>query len=108
MKHQPLCFYFQTKLYKCFAKETENKNYKHLPFMNMACFISESLVLLRRGTDPGDPYSYTISDVDPDDTGLYSCLAGNILGETVHTAYLQVNSCNMLGHEMLFYQHLLK
>jgi len=79
---------------------------KFLCTVDMTCMVSyvewykhndnESLVLLRRGTDPGDPYSYTISDVDTDDTGLYSCLAGNILGETVHTAYLLVNNCNML------------
>ena len=52
--------------------------------------FSESVELLRKGTDPGDPYSFTISDVDTEDTGLYSCVAGNILGETVHVAHLQV------------------
>ena len=97
-------FLFSDKTIQMFSKRNLNKNYKHLPFINIACFISESLVLLRRGTDPGDPYSYTISDVDTDDTGLYSCLAGNILGETVHTAYLLVNNCNMLGHKMLICQ----
>ena len=97
-------FLFLDKTIQMFSKRNSNKNYKHLPFINIACFISESLVLLRRGTDPGDPYSYTISDVDTDDTGLYSCLAGNILGETVHTAYLLVNNCNMLGHKMLICQ----
>ena len=52
---------------------------------------------MRRGTDPGDPYSYTIYDVDTEDTGLYSCVAGNILGESVQVAYLLVNSDDMLG-----------
>ena len=59
--------------------------------------FSESSTLLRRGTDPGDPYSYTIYDVDTEDTGLYSCVAGNILGESVQVAYLLVNSDDMLG-----------
>ena len=59
-----------------------------------------SVELLRKGTDPGDPYSYTISDVDTEDTGLYSCVAGNILGETVHVAHLQVGgACCQLTHQ---------
>merc|ERR1712029_1237847 len=63
---------------------------KFLCTVDMTCMVSyvewykhndnESLVLLRRGTDPGDPYSYTINSVDVEDTGLYSCVAGNILG----------------------------
>ena len=47
--------------------------------------------LLRKGTDPGNPYSFTIHGVDAEDTGLYSCVAGNILGETVETAYLLIS-----------------
>ena len=47
--------------------------------------------LLRTGTDPGDPYTYSIHGVGPLDTGLYSCVAGNILGETVETAYLHIS-----------------
>ena len=53
--------------------------------------FAESLVLLRKGTDTGDPYSWTIDTVDTEDTGLYSCVAGNILGETVHIAHLEVS-----------------
>jgi len=79
---------------------------KFLCTVDMTCMVSyvewykhtdnESVELLRKGTDPGDPYSYTISDVDTEDTGLYSCVAGNILGETVHVAHLQVNFSNKL------------
>ena len=47
--------------------------------------------LLRKGTDPGDPYSFSLYSVDLNDTGLYSCVAGNILGETVETAYLLIS-----------------
>ena len=54
--------------------------------------ITESVILLRRGTDPGDPYRYRIESVGPEDSGLYTCLAGNILGETKHSAYLTVSS----------------
>ena len=59
--------------------------------------MSESVILLRKGTDPGDPYSYLIHSVDTEDTGLYSCVAGNILGETIRTAYLEVNTTNNPG-----------
>ena len=59
--------------------------------------IPETVILLRKGTDPGDPYSYQIQSVDTEDTGLYSCVAGNILGETIHTAYLEVNTANNPG-----------
>ena len=51
--------------------------------------------------DPGNPYSYTIEGVDTDDTGLHSCRAGNIFGETMHTAYLQVGNINDLILEMI-------
>jgi len=64
---------------------------------------SESLVLLRRGTDPGDPYSYTINSVDVEDTGLYSCVAGNILGETVNIAHLEVNRGHPASHRVSKY-----
>jgi hypothetical protein len=53
--------------------------------------ISGTMHLLRKGTDPGNPYSFTINGVYPEDTGLYSCVAGNILGETVETAYLLIS-----------------
>ena len=53
-----------------------------------------SLDPVRRGTDPGDPYTYSIHGVGPLDTGLYSCVAGNILGETVETAYLSISGSN--------------
>merc|ERR1711915_519300 len=70
--------------------------------VDMSCMVSYiewhkhddngTLQLLRKGTDPGDPYSISIEKVDPDHTGLYSCIAGNILGETIETAFLQINT----------------
>ena len=71
--------------------------------------VTDSVILLRKGTDPGDPYSYQIQGVDTEDTGLYSCVAGNILGETIHTAYLEVNRTNNPGsarHYLRFYSKL--
>jgi len=69
--------------------------------VDMTCIVSyiewykqtdnDTREILRTGTDPGDPYSYTLTNVDQYDTGLYSCVAGNILGESVETAYLLVN-----------------
>ena len=52
--------------------------------------------------DPGNPHSYTMEGVDTNDTtGLRSCRAGNIFGETMHTAYLQVGNNNDLIIEMI-------
>merc|ERR1719431_614391 len=42
-----------------------------------------SLELLRTGASQGTPYQYSIQHVVEDDTGVYSCVAGNIMGETV-------------------------
>ena len=47
--------------------------------------------LLRTGATQGTPYRYTIKKVTPLDSGFYSCVAGNILGETVSSAYLEIN-----------------
>merc|ERR1711915_16877 len=69
--------------------------------VDMSCMVSYiewhkhddngTLQLLRKGTDPGDPYSFSIEGVAQDHTGLYSCIAGNILGETIETAFLKIN-----------------
>jgi len=50
-----------------------------------------SVKLLRTGATQGTPYSYSIRRVGPQDRGLYSCVAGNILGETVSTAFLDIS-----------------
>jgi len=51
-----------------------------------------SMRLLRTGATQGNPYGYTVRRVNPNDAGFYSCVAGNILGETVSSAYLEINS----------------
>ena len=53
--------------------------------------ISGSVRLLRTGATQGTPYRYRVENVTPEDAGFYSCVAGNILGETVSSAYLEVN-----------------
>ena len=62
--------------------------------------IPGTLQLLRKGTDPGDPYSFSIEGVAQDHTGLYSCVAGNILGETIETAFLQINMGGKLSLDL--------
>merc|ERR1719411_529025 len=46
--------------------------------------------LLRTGATTGNPYSYVIKDVSLESEGFYSCVAGNTLGETIMTAYLEI------------------
>jgi len=62
-----------------------------------------SVRLLRTGATAGTPYSYMINKVDISDSGFYSCVAGNILGESVSSAYLQINCSTSLtaGHWLL-------
>jgi len=48
--------------------------------------------LLRTGADMGNPYSYTIKAVSYSDEGFYSCVAGNTLGETISSAFLQIST----------------
>lgn len=50
-----------------------------------------SMRLLRTGATQGNPYGYTVRRVESGDAGFYSCVAGNILGETVSSAYLAIN-----------------
>lgn len=47
--------------------------------------------LLRTGASMGNPYSYIIKDVSYEDEGFYSCVAGNTLGETVSSAFLEIS-----------------
>ena len=37
-----------------------------------------------------------VLQVDGTDSGFYSCVAGNILGESVSSAYLEINSTTSL------------
>ena len=53
--------------------------------------IEGTFELLQKATDPGNPYFLKIEGVAKHHTGLYSCVAGNPLGETIETAFLQVN-----------------
>jgi len=57
-----------------------------------------SMRLLRTGATQGNPYGYTVRRVNPNDAGFYSCVAGNILGETVSSAYLEINSSPPQAH----------
>ena len=70
-------------------KITTRQQNTHIDFVG-------SLTLLRAGTDPGDPYSYTLTGVDQFDGGFYSCTAGNILGESVETAFLQISGADRI------------
>lgn len=45
----------------------------------------------------GDRHVHTIHRVQEDDEGSYSCVAENVLGQTVITAYLDVNHSQMLS-----------
>ena len=76
--------------------EMNNGKFNMITLQVMTFQFSGSMTLLRTGATQGTPYRYTVKNVAPNDSGFYSCIAGNILGETVSSAYLQVNGTNSL------------
>ena len=61
--------------------------------------------LLQTASSSGDPHVHIIKQVKATDEGLYTCIAGNVLGQATASAYLEVNaavrqlsfdSCNLL------------
>jgi hypothetical protein len=40
---------------------------------------------------------HVIKDVKATDEGLYTCIAGNVLGQATASAYLEVNAASRLG-----------
>ena len=62
--------------------------------------------LLRTGATQGTPYRYNIKNVTPKDAGFYTCIAGNILGETVSSAYLEISGTDSVFNQS-YIKHLL-
>jgi len=60
-----------------------------------------SVRLLRTASSAGSPYNYYIHRVDKSDSGFYSCVAGNIIGESTSTAHLEINSNNKIQPKIL-------
>ncbi|XP_071747086.1 kazal-type serine protease inhibitor domain-containing protein 1 [Lepeophtheirus salmonis] len=48
--------------------------------------------LIKTASSSGDPHVHIIKQVKPTDEGLYTCIAGNVLGQATASAYLEVNS----------------
>jgi len=79
--------------------------------INMKCMVSYiqwyhelsngTMRLLRTARTHGTPYQIRLRDVSEDDEGFYTCIAGNIMGETASSAYLQVSSCRRAAANLL-------
>ena len=54
--------------------------------------------LLQTPSSPGLPYVHNIKAVAPEDQGMYTCVARNVVGRAYAAAYLQVNTAAP-GHE---------
>jgi len=55
-------------------------------------------ILIKTPSSPGLPYVHNIKAVAPEDQGMYTCVARNVVGRAYAAAYLQVNTaCS--GHE---------
>eukprot|EP00096_Caligus_rogercresseyi_P003059 TRINITY_DN15593_c0_g1_i1.p1 TRINITY_DN15593_c0_g1~~TRINITY_DN15593_c0_g1_i1.p1 ORF type:complete len:175 (+),score=32.42 TRINITY_DN15593_c0_g1_i1:45-569(+) len=48
--------------------------------------------LIKTASSSGDPHVHIIKQVKPTDEGLYTCIAGNVLGQATASAYLEVNA----------------
>ena len=84
---------FKTKCYVANTSGSMIKQLTHIP------------ILLQTASSSGDPHVHIIKQVKPTDEGLYTCIAGNVLGQATASAYLEVNaavrqlsfdSCNLL------------
>jgi len=53
-----------------------------------------TLKLIKTASSSGDPHVHIIKMVRPEDKGLYTCIAGNFLGQAEASAYLEVNGAN--------------
>merc|ERR1719445_1991206 len=66
----------------------------------LKCILG-SVRLLRTGATAGTPYRYNVYRVKPSDSGFYSCVAGNILGESVSTAHLAISLAPSLRSHLM-------
>lgn len=48
--------------------------------------------LIKTASSSGDPHVHIIKQVKATDEGLYTCIAGNVLGQATASAYLEVNA----------------
>ena len=63
--------------YSCFQLENSNPKHIFFPFQT--------------ASSSGDPHVHIIKQVKPTDEGLYTCIAGNVLGQATASAYLEVS-----------------
>lgn len=51
-----------------------------------------TIKLIKTASSSGDPHVHIIKMAKPEDKGLYTCIAGNFLGQAEASAYLEVNA----------------
>ncbi len=59
--------------------------------------VNKPIVYIQTASSSGDPHVHVIKDVKATDEGLYTCIAGNVLGQATASAYLEVNAASRLG-----------
>ncbi len=69
--------------------------------IGVSLYFSLSLSLSQTASSSGDPHVHIIRDVKSTDSGLYTCVAGNVLGQAQASAYLEVNSARRAQETVL-------
>lgn len=59
--------------------------------------------LIKTASSSGDPHVHIIKMARPEDQGLYTCIAGNFLGQAEASAYLGVSAASGLRSSLLPY-----
>ena len=74
--------------------DTKYKSIKNTHLIIRFLIFNLNFFSFQTASSSGDPHTHNIKKVAATDEGLYTCVAGNVLGQAVASAYLEVNSAN--------------
>ena len=92
--------------YISWYKHLDNGEHTLIRYNKYSHNFTGSLEIVKTGVNKGNPYNlvievstgclklyelYLMQNAVPEDGGRYSCVAGNVLGETMASAFLQVS-----------------
>ena len=69
----------------------KNYTFSYEVLSNVSIWLTLFSYFFQTASSSGDPHVHIIKQVKPTDEGLYTCIAGNVLGQATASAYLEVN-----------------